>query len=318
MLKLFGSKVKVCYDYYNELLTDDKTTSTDVGNFLDGLRILDSDDAQSCECPITEDECTLAIRGMLNNKSPGIDGLPVELYKKYFNVFGELYVESVNHTFQHGGQLSANMKEGIISLINKTDYDLDKLENWRPITLLNVDYKIISKVIATRLKKVLEKIIGPYQTSTLPKRSVTQNLRLLRNTIEYCKEKNSTSFLFIMDQSKAFDRVNHSFMFKLIGKLGFGPDFQRWIKLLYAKNTSRVLVNKMFTDIINVTRSLQQGSGLSPSMYCVCIEVLLYKIYSSVLVKGIAIPYTTITVKLFANADDTTVITSDVETISIR
>ena len=74
-------------------------------------------------------------------------------------------------------------------------------------------------------------------------------------------------------------------------------------------------MNKLFTDIIDIARSLQQGSGLSPSLYCTCIEVLLCKIYNSVLVKGIQATYGSIAVKLFAHADDTTVITCDIESV---
>ena len=79
--------------------------------------------------------------------------------KKVFNVFGDLFIDTVNQTFNNRSKLPLTMRVGLISLINKTENNLDSLDNWRPITLLNVDYKIVAKVMASRLRRVLDKLV---------------------------------------------------------------------------------------------------------------------------------------------------------------
>ena len=109
------------------------------------------------------------------------------------------------------------------------------LKNWRPISLLNVDYKICSKAITLRLAKVLDSIIDPDQTCSVPGRTISNNLVLLRDTLEYITQTDETGILVSLDQEKAFDRVNRMFLMELLDHFGFGSDFCRWISTFYLR-----------------------------------------------------------------------------------
>ena len=106
--------------------------------------------------------------------------------------------------------LSRTQRRGILHLLYKKDDPLS-LKNWRPISLLNLDYKIATKALYNRLRKVLPQILSEDQTCGMPGRSIFENL-LLRDTIDYAKLKQLSAAVISLDQEKAFDRVNHAFL----------------------------------------------------------------------------------------------------------
>ena len=108
-------------------------------------------------------------------------------------------------------------------LFKKGDHTL--LQNWRPITLLNTDYEILTKALANRLKHTLPFLIHTDQTACIPGRTINDNLRLIQDAITYANEINIPLALVSVDQLKAFDRVSHTFLFKTLAKFGFRPDF---------------------------------------------------------------------------------------------
>ena len=103
--------------------------------------VIDDEAKLLCESPITVEECSKAISQMQNNKSLGHDGLPVKFYKSYFHTFGQAFVDMINSSIE-AGNLPKSMSDGLISLICKNKNKPDILKNWRPISLLCVDYKI--------------------------------------------------------------------------------------------------------------------------------------------------------------------------------
>ena len=119
---------------------------------------------------------------MKDNKAPGCDGLPAEFYKKYFNVIGHQFVQVINSETTH---LAESHRLSIITLLCKDPGKADNLSNRRPISLLNVDNKIVSKVITNRLKLVAGSVIGAEQTCGIAGRSIFDNLHFLRNTFDY-------------------------------------------------------------------------------------------------------------------------------------
>lgn len=108
---------------------------------------LSGEDVIGCEGRLTPTECLHSLRSFQNNKSPGNDGLTVEFYTAFWESLGELLVDCLNYSFDHG-ELSNSQKQAIITLIEKKDKDKRKISNWRPISLINVDVKIGSKAIA--------------------------------------------------------------------------------------------------------------------------------------------------------------------------
>ena len=140
---------------------------------------------------------------MKNQKSPGSDGITVEFYKLFWNNIKEFYVNSINHSFQTGS-LTELQKQSIITIIPKQNKDLTTLDNWRPISLLNVDYKIATKAIANRVKQVITKIINNSQTGFIKGRYIGENIRLLFEIIDNTEEENKPGLIFFSDFEKAF------------------------------------------------------------------------------------------------------------------
>ena len=251
---------------------------------------------------------------MANNKSPGIDGLTTNFYKHFWHLFGTELTTLYNYAFHHD-LLTLTQRRGIITLLFKKG-DRTKLSNWRPITLLTTDYKILTKALATRLTHVLPSIINPDQTACISGRTINDNISLLRDAITYANDTNRPLALISIDQLKAFDRVQHSFLFNTLHAFGFGPHFVRWIQLLYRSVYSSVKVNGWFTSFISLERGLRQGCALSMPLYVLTAELLATHIRAHPDIKGLIPPSSTREVKLSQYADDTTFLLRDDHSIA--
>ena len=186
--------------------------------FLKGLKCLNDSDKNVCEGMLSNQECTRALFDMANNRSLGIGGFPMEFSCTFWDFLEERFVNMANSHFKH----KHTQKLGVISLICKNSEKSTLLNYWKPISLLYVDYKIFSKCLTNRLKKVLRNLIHIDQTAVIPGRSIKEHIHLLINILDYSKQKDVKCILFSLDQSKAFYRVDHSFMFSVLKKFGFG------------------------------------------------------------------------------------------------
>ena len=117
---------------------------------------------------------------------------------------------------------------------------------------------ILSKVLSMRLRAVIGEIVHPDQTCSIPGRSILDNVHLIRNLIEYTDDKNSGAAIISLDQSKAFDRVSHDYLFKVLHTFGFGEQFISLVKLLYTDIFSKVLANGYISEQFPVERSVRQ------------------------------------------------------------
>ena len=129
--------------------------------------------------------------------------------------------------------MSSTQREGVITCIPKGDKARDVIKNWRPITLLNVVYNIVSASIANRLKTVLPKLIDEDQTRFISGRYIGDNLRLIYDLIAYLNEKSMPGLLLNIDFEKAFDSLDWGFMFKVLRSFGFQDDICNWIGTFY-------------------------------------------------------------------------------------
>ena len=202
---------------------------------------LPSANAVVCEGLLSVEECWAALVGMARRKAPGSDGLPVEFYLKFWDLLGEDLVCVLNSCFR-SGRLSTSQRRGVISLSFKKGDRLD-IRNWRPISLLNVDYKLAARAIAGRLLKVIHLVVARDQTCGVPGRFIGENVAFLRDNADFTTFSNSTVALLSLDQEKAFDRVEWSFMRDTLLAMGFGPSFISWVDLFYCDAQSCVDVN---------------------------------------------------------------------------
>jgi len=205
------------------------------------------------------------------------------------------------------------MKQAIITLHYKGKGDHRLLKNWRPISLLCTDYKIISKVISNRIKTVVNKLISELQTGAGKNKSILDNLINIDSIINYIEIKQLGAAIISFDQEKAFDRVEHNYLLSVLEAYNFPNNIVKWIKILYTNITSSILINGKISKSFNVTRSVRQGCPLSMTLYALAIEPLANYIKSNNNIKGIKIPNCNDEIKLFQHADDcNTIITTEI------
>ena len=172
---------------------------------------LTNEKANSIEGQMTIPEATLTLSKMKNNKSPGSSGFSVEFFKFFWNDLKIFWLNSINYGFLKG-ELSVTQKEGVIVCLPKGDKCKKLLKNWRPISLLNVSYKIASGVIASRIKNVLPSIINVNQSGFMANRSTADCLRLIYDILYTSLKFKKPGILLLIDFEKAFDSVAWSFI----------------------------------------------------------------------------------------------------------
>ena len=189
---------------------------------------------------------------------------------------------SVANEVMKDGMMTETQKTGIVKLIPKKG-DLRLLANWRPISLLCVDPHAIAKVTATRLKPLLNRIIVTEQTGGMQDRDVADNLSCLRNVKGYhatatgkrkSKGKGKAAIVSL-DFEKAFDRLDRTFLYELMMKLGFSKTFLDMIRTLYEGNISKVVTNGKATADVQLGRGVRQGCPLAMYLYIIFINPLL-------------------------------------------
>ena len=180
-----------------------------------------------------------------NNKSPGCDRLTTEFYRAFWNIISTYTVNSFNYAF-NAGNLSISQRQGIISVIPKKKKDTQYLKNWRPVTLLNVDYKIATKTIALRIEKALPHLINPSQTGYVKGGLLGESIRLILDIMEYTKHKDIPGVAVFLDFEKAFDSVEWNYIQKRLEATNFGPHLRQWIYVFY-HNISPVVFWTMVT-----------------------------------------------------------------------
>ena len=296
--------------FYQSLYKAEKTDKHAQDLLLAKLsKSLSEVERESLEHELSYSECFEALNSMAKNKSPGNDGFPMEFYSHFWALLGADLVDTLNYGHQKG-QLSQTQLQSVLSLLfKKGDRRLPK--NWRPISLLNVDYKIGSKALANRLQKVLDSVLDNDQTCGVPGRSIFENLFLIRDVIEYANHKDIPGVLISLDQEKAFDRIDREFMDRVLEQMNFGPIFRQWIKTLYNGTESAVTNNGWLTSYFPVTRGVRQGCPLSPLLYCLGAEVLSQTIRSDDQIQGFKSPNPRIEAKCSHYADDLTLLLRD-------
>ena len=276
---------------------------------------LTEQDRQNLDLPITAQELFETIQRTDTNKSPGIDGLPIEFYETFWTSLKNEIHEMANLIYIENNRLDLLQQTGIITLSHKRD-DKENLENWRPITLLCADYKMITKTIATRLRKFLGRIIHMNQTCAVPDREITSNLYLVRDIIKYAQYKDIDTFIISYDFQQAFDSIDHDYMIAVLHEFNFGRVFINFISNIYTDRTSMVMNNGFLTNRIKINRGILQGCPISLPLFCIVAETLANKLRYNKRIQGIRIPGYKDTLKLIQYADDTNTITTNIHTIT--
>ncbi len=307
-------------NFYNDLYrkpnTNEELLDINTKIFTNNKTIpqLSEIDKEFCDAEISETEILASIKQLKNGKSPGSDGLTAEFYKFFWVDIKTLLTDSLKYSLLEG-ELSVEQKRGIITLIPKKEKNRLFLKNWRPISLLNVDYKILAKLFAIRLTKVLPFIINEDQTGYIKGRFIGFNIRQIEDAILFSDINNTPGIILSIDFEKAFDTINWKFIDSALRAFNFGENFCNVIKTLYNNISSCVTNGGQISDWFMPERGVRQGCPISPYLFIIAIELLAIHIRENEDIQGIEINNKVL--KICQLADDTTCFVKDLESINI-
>ncbi len=294
-------------EFYTELYKETEIDREAVDDMLRNVTdTLDESEVNACDANIQYDEVEQVVKGLRGECSPGIDGIINEFYKMYWSLIGKDLLE-VFGEIEQKGELVPGQNLGVITLLYKAG-DRNELSNWRPITVLNTDYKIIEKVLSNRLKPVLGRIIQSDQKAYLKGRQIGENVRLNEDIITYCENYDKPGAILYIDQSKAFDRVNWEWLDLVLVQYGFGETFRKWVRILYTNARSTIFTNGFLSECIQIERGVRQGSPLGPYLYILQSEPLAETIRKDQEIEGVKVTDASgesSEIKLAIFADDT-------------
>lgn len=304
-----------CSKFYSNLYTS-RYCDNSAKSFFESInqnKVISLEDKEACDNNISLSEIMLAIKSLKNNKSPGCDGLTSELYKMFADKLSPFLLKVFEESFDLE-VLPPTMTQGVITLIPKPNKDKECLENWRPITLLNNDYKILALILAKRIKDVLNCIIDESQSGFMEKRHISNNIRLVLDILDYEDLILNDSYMLFLDFYKAFDSLEHNFIFQALTKFGFGDSFCKAIRTLYRNNNSVIKLKFGTSPRFSLSRGVRQGCPISPYLFLLASQFLALHISSSNL-QGIRIDDRHIIISQLA--DDTTLFLNDASQIPL-
>lgn len=272
-------------------------------SFLTLMSQLDPHVTDELQSPITVKEIEDSIDSLNIGKSPGPDGLGAAFYKAFkiqlAPILGTVLEESFNR-----GSLPPSFSQAHTILIPKSNdpEQLVKITGYRPITLTNTDYKIFMKVITKRMQAVITTLVGPHQTCGIKGRSITTNIHVARSILESCDIDYRKVAMLQIDFQKAFDRVCHEVLFKILEHVRIGKLILQGVKMAYKDCTTRILINGQLTSPIKVQASVRQGCALSSLLFALYLEPLCARINQDNQIQGYTLQ--SCEVKVMAYADD--------------
>uniref|UniRef100_A0A670KE03 Reverse transcriptase domain-containing protein n=1 Tax=Podarcis muralis TaxID=64176 RepID=A0A670KE03_PODMU len=249
-------------------------------------------------------------------KAPGPDGLSAKYYKTLKDWLIHPLADVCNKILR-GEKAPETWKDAYITLIPKLDHDRSDVKNYRPISLLNVDYKIFANILANRLKKVLTEYIYKDQTGFLLGRHMIDNNGNLIDILERLEAKrNCKALLMFIDAEKAFDNISWLFMERNLERIEFGQEFLNSIKAIYSEQKAKIIVNNVVSEEIRIEKGTRQGCLLSALLFISVLEVLLNMLRKEEEVKGIVVGSKQYKLKAFP--DDLVLTLQDPETSAIK
>lgn len=297
---------KVAVDYFRGLFSSPNPPLVDCA--LEDFQVRVTDDMNAVlRAEYTEDEVKIALSQMHPIKAPGPDGMCPLFFQSYWHIVGASVSNMVLGVLR-GNPMPRFVNKTYIALIPKKK-NADRMSDFRPISLCNVVYKLVSKVLANRLKVFLDRIISVNQSAFTPGRLITDNILVAFEVFHYMKNLQQVEGCMAMklDMSKAYDRIEWGFLEAVLGKFWFDTGWSRRIMECVTTVTFSVLINGRPSEEFTPNRGLRQGDPISPYLFILCAEVfshLLRKAEERGALRGIRIAATAPSITHLLFADD--------------
>ncbi|CAH2329460.1 Hypothetical predicted protein [Pelobates cultripes] len=311
--------LKVVRDYYIELLGKGSPQCSEEGtshgrrvdDFLSELTLPEHSDLSFDELvsEITIEEVTESIQQQNKCKSPGPDGLMAEFYQQFCDLLAPHLTEVFNESLAQG-LLPPSMRTSALILLSKPNVlDTADVGNWRPISLLNVDRKVLAKILMKRVQGLVRRVLSTSQYCSIEGRTVFDAVFEVREALKKCRDGERGIYLLALDQSKAFDRVDHRYLWSVLRKYGLPGKFVNWIITLYRGAESFALVNGWRGRTFRIRSGVRQGCPLSPLLYVFAVDPFIRRVEAGTL-QGVArAPERPL--RVVAYADDISIVVSN-------
>jgi hypothetical protein len=222
--------------------------------------------------PFSESEVKAAVWDCDSFKSPGPDGVNFGFIKDFWEDMKGDVLRFISE-FHRNGKLTKGLNSTFIALIPKVDSP-QRLNDFRPISLVGSLYKILAKLLANRLRMVIGSVISETQTAFVKDRQILDGILIANEVVDEARRLKKELLLFKVDFEKAYDSVDWGYLDAVMGKMGFPSLWRKWIRECISTATASVLVNGSPTDEFPLERGLRQGDPLSPFLFLLAAEGL--------------------------------------------
>jgi hypothetical protein len=276
-------------------------------------RRLTPQEGESLGAPISLEELRVALRKGRRDTAPGKDGIGITFFKGIWdNAHGDL-LELFTRMFSDG-DITTQQKEGVIVCIPKKATPR-QLRDYRPITLLNTDYKILARLIANRIAEVLEGLIRPSQHCGVRGKTIFEAASTVRDVIAYAEVTRKPLCVISIDFMEAFDRISHDYLFANLAGYGLGDRVVERIRSMYFDARSVIQINGHISAPFSVSCGVRQGCPLSMMLFSLCLDPLL--VWLEDCLHGVRIRPGQRSAAVVAYADDVTVFATVPEDIEV-
>lgn len=279
---------------------------------------LSPEDSTYLDLPFSIQEIKDAVWNCGGDKAPGPDGFTFKLFKKHWDVIGGDVISYVKE-FEASGVIPKGCNSSFITLIPKSRDPLT-LNDFRPISLIGCQYKIIAKILASRLAKVASSVVGDVQMAFLKDRQIIDGPLIVDEIFSWAKTYKRKLFILKVDFEKAFDLLNWEFLDSIMFQMGFSSKWRNRISACLNSAYSSILVNGSPTPEFKLEKGLRQGDPLSPFLFILAVEALnvaLVEAKNILLFKGIEVGKDKVHVSHLQFADDA-IIMGEWSTTNVR